>query len=88
MIEIDSDLCKGCGLCTVACPRNLIELRQRDGFSEHLLAVIREEDKCAACALCAAMCPDIAICVYGVTKNNYTLELSRAFWVVKNRVGE
>ncbi|MEZ4483467.1 MAG: 4Fe-4S binding protein [Syntrophotaleaceae bacterium] len=86
MIEIDKDLCKGCGLCTVACPRNLIELRQREGFAEQPLATIREEDKCPGCAMCAAMCPDIAICVYSATKNSCTLELTRAFWVVKDRV--
>lgn len=88
MIEIDKERCKGCGLCTAACPRNLIELRKREGFTEEALAVIREEDKCTGCALCASMCPDIAICVYGATKNKYTLELSRDFWVVKNRVGK
>jgi 2-oxoglutarate ferredoxin oxidoreductase subunit delta len=86
MIEIDKDLCKGCGLCTVACPRKLIELREREGFAEDPLAVIRDQDKCAGCAMCAAMCPDVAICVCGATKNNYTLERSRAFSVVKTRI--
>ena len=88
MIEIDKNLCKGCGLCVAACPRNLIVLRRQEGVTEFPLATIQETDKCAGCAMCASMCPDIAICVYGVTKNNYTLERSRAFWVVKNKIKE
>ncbi len=88
MIEIDKDLCKGCGLCVAACPRNLIVLRRQEGFTEFPLAAILETDKCAGCAMCATMCPDIAICVYGATKNNYTLERSRAFSVVKKKIRE
>jgi 2-oxoglutarate ferredoxin oxidoreductase subunit delta len=65
-IIIDEALCKGCGLCTLACPLKLIEMStelNRHGF---LPAVISAENlaRCSGCALCAQMCPDVAITVF------------------------
>ncbi|PLX84734.1 MAG: tungsten formylmethanofuran dehydrogenase [Desulfuromonas sp.] len=65
-IVIDEMRCKGCALCTIACPRGLIRLSEHINKQGFLPAVISEEDlaKCTSCALCAQMCPDVAICVF------------------------
>jgi len=67
-IEIDETRCKGCGLCTVACPRMLLKLGEETHENGYVHAVITAEDqeKCVGCAMCAGMCPAIAIDVYSI----------------------
>jgi 2-oxoglutarate ferredoxin oxidoreductase subunit delta len=58
------DLCKGCRLCTTACPKGIVaidaETLNSKGFHP---ATVRREDmgKCIGCAFCATICPDCAI---------------------------
>ena len=62
-IVIDSDRCKGCGLCIEACPRGNIVISKTPIKSGYFPA----EDcgaECTGCALCAVICPDAAIEVY------------------------
>lgn len=62
-IEIDEIRCKGCGLCTIACPHKLIQLSDRINLLGYSPAVVTQ-GKCTGCALCAEMCPDVAIAVF------------------------
>ena len=61
-VTIDADVCKGCALCTTACPKKIIVISadtlNKKGF---LPAVITDESLCIGCAMCALMCPDCAI---------------------------
>jgi len=61
-ITIDHLLCKGCGLCTLVCPKKIVSLDKNvinnKGYNP---AVITEMEQCIACAMCAIMCPDSAI---------------------------
>jgi 2-oxoglutarate ferredoxin oxidoreductase subunit delta len=70
-LVIDESRCKGCGLCTVACPRNLIALSQQINRQGFLPVVISPEnlEKCTSCAMCARVCPDVAIAVYRPVKS-------------------
>jgi 2-oxoglutarate ferredoxin oxidoreductase subunit delta len=70
-LVIDESRCKGCGLCTVACPRNLIALSQKINRQGFLPVVISPEnlEKCTSCAMCARVCPDVAIAVYRPVKS-------------------
>jgi 2-oxoglutarate ferredoxin oxidoreductase subunit delta len=63
-IIINEDRCKGCGLCTIACPQKLVTLKDTPNSMGYTVAVFSGPEKCTGCALCAEMCPDVAIMVY------------------------
>ena len=63
-IEINESRCKGCGLCTLACPRKLVSLSDTPNPMGYTIAVFSDQSKCTGCALCAEMCPDVAIMVF------------------------
>jgi 2-oxoglutarate ferredoxin oxidoreductase subunit delta len=78
-IEIDRSRCKGCGLCTRACPRMLLDLDVPEDESLQPTAVLLCQEKCVGCAQCAEMCPDLAISVFSRQKNEFTGRSSIAF---------
>lgn len=63
-VTVDSNFCKGCGLCFDVCPKNLLKAGSQVNAKGYYFAVQTDEDKCTACRLCAIMCPDGAITVY------------------------
>lgn len=78
-IAIREDRCKGCGLCTIACPYELVRISDR--FSEkgyRPAAYVDPEGKCIGCANCAMMCPDVAIIVYHTRRDRSAVEPGRA----------
>lgn len=64
-IVVDKERCKGCNLCAVACPLNIIRLTQKTvnkkgyPYAEQLA-----EGMCTGCTCCAIVCPDGCISVY------------------------
>lgn len=78
-VEIIESRCKGCGLCTVACPRMLLKLGDEKNENGYAFVVITEKEKCVGCALCAAMCPAVAINVYSRQRNEFTGKMNRTF---------
>ena len=65
-IEINENHCKGCSLCTIACPQNVIAMAtDRANAKGYYPAVLVDpEGKCTGCAICAVACPDVCITVY------------------------
>jgi len=63
-IKIDEQRCKGCALCTIACPQKLLVLSDKINNQGYTTACMIGVDKCTGCALCAEMCPDVAISVF------------------------
>ena len=63
-VTVNSDICKGCGLCVCACPKNIMVLaRDKMNAKGYHPAQLADDGKCASCAFCAIMCPDAAITV-------------------------
>lgn len=70
-VVIDETRCKGCALCTIACPHGVLQLRRtinRQGFLP-VEMIPGRQDQCTSCALCAQMCPDLAITVFREKKS-------------------
>ncbi len=57
-----TDLCKGCGLCVDACPKNVLRISpdKINKKGHHPVEAANEKD-CIGCAFCATMCPDCII---------------------------
>ena len=63
-VTFNTDRCKGCGLCVVACPKGIVSLaHERINAKGYHPAEVLEMDKCIGCASCARMCPDCVITV-------------------------
>ena len=60
-IIIHETRCKGCELCTTACPKKLIVMSKSINASGYHPAEITDQSQCIGCAFCAMMCPDVAI---------------------------
>ena len=66
-VVVDTERCKGCNLCVVACPLDVLALTSKEvnkrgyPFAQTVL-----EDTCIGCASCATVCPDGCISVYKV----------------------
>lgn len=63
-ISINELRCKGCGLCTIACPKKLVSMSETPNSLGFTLAIFSDTGKCTGCSLCAEMCPDVAISVF------------------------
>lgn len=63
IIVIDSQRCKGCGLCIWVCPKDHIRLSETEDVRGIRIACSNEKG-CTGCTFCALVCPDLAIKVY------------------------
>ena len=52
---INRDWCKGCGICVELCPKQVLELDDKEKVTP------ARPDDCIACKLCEIRCPDLAI---------------------------
>lgn len=64
-IIVDRERCKGCNLCVVACPLDLLTLTPKAVNKKgYHYAEQNNEDLCNGCTSCAIVCPDGCITVY------------------------
>ena len=64
-IVVNTERCKGCGLCADACPKDVIALAAKkvNVHGYPFVEAVRPDD-CIGCASCAIVCPDGCITVY------------------------
>ncbi|MCL2592315.1 MAG: 4Fe-4S dicluster domain-containing protein [Defluviitaleaceae bacterium] len=60
-LVIKEELCKGCSLCVVACPKKILELSPQINKKGYNPVTCKDLDACISCAFCATICPDIVI---------------------------
>ena len=84
IIEVNKDLCIGCGLCKNDCPANNITIKDKK-------SVIKNQD-CIKCGHCSAICPTAAITLTGfddepieIIKNETTLDSNELLMAIKSR---
>ncbi|NMB25151.1 MAG: 4Fe-4S binding protein [Firmicutes bacterium] len=63
-VEVEPELCKGCGLCVTFCPRKVLELAEEVNSKGYRIVSQVHPDRCTGCTICAQMCPDIALTVW------------------------
>lgn len=75
---IKVDQCKGCALCTIACPQGIIEIDEtRLNAKGYQPALVRDMDACIGCGNCALMCPDCVITVERFSKQRGAVAWAR-----------
>jgi 2-oxoglutarate ferredoxin oxidoreductase subunit delta len=62
-IDVDTFLCKGCGVCVEMCPRKVFEWSKELSEKGVHYPVPVNAEKCVKCKLCELLCPDFAIAV-------------------------
>ena len=63
-VVVESEICKGCGICVVVCPQKNLRLADglnRNGYHPAEFHYHGEKGDCTACGLCYWACPDFAI---------------------------
>jgi len=63
-IVVDEEHCKGCNLCVVACPCDVLALNDEVNSKGYHYCYMKNPDACIGCASCGLVCPDSVITVY------------------------
>lgn len=65
-VVVENELCKGCNLCVVACPQNVLALHKEVNSKGYHYSYMANPEACTGCTNCAMVCPDSCITVYRV----------------------
>lgn len=60
---IEEIICKGCGVCVNACPKNILAISSRRNEKGVNIVEVIDQEKCIECKICEDTCPDLAIWV-------------------------
>ena len=64
-VVINVERCKGCDLCVVTCPSNVLELQPKEVNNKgYHYVYMKNKDACTGCANCGYICPDGCLTVY------------------------
>lgn len=66
--QIDSEICKGCGLCVDVCPKKVLELTTEVNPKGYFPVHQARPEDCVFCTTCCIMCPDVAITITKVSE--------------------
>ncbi|MBC8005311.1 MAG: 4Fe-4S binding protein [Verrucomicrobia bacterium] len=65
-VVVDNEECKGCGLCVVACPQDVLAQNKQVNSRGYHYSFMKVPEACIGCSNCATVCPDTCITVYRV----------------------
>ena len=65
-VVIEKEVCKGCNLCVVACPQDVLALHKEVNSKGYHYSHMANPEACTGCTNCSAVCPDSCITVYRV----------------------
>ncbi len=71
-IIINTERCKGCGLCIMVCPKNSIITSKKSNKNGFFPAESDNTD-CTGCGSCAIICPEAIIEVFNNQSNIETI---------------
>lgn len=63
-VVIDQAHCKGCELCVLFCPQQVLALDHETLNSKGYHPAKLIADNCTGCGVCPIICPDVCITVY------------------------
>lgn len=63
-VVVNTERCKGCELCVVACPSNVLAMSQNANTKGYNYVYMANEDACVGCAACGRVCPDGCLTIY------------------------
>jgi len=63
-VEVDSERCKGCGLCIEACPQEVLGFAGKFNSDGYEYVEMNDAPACIGCGFCGISCPDVALTVY------------------------
>jgi len=76
-VKVDSERCKGCGLCVASCPHGVLGMSAELNRKGMHYAAVQRGDACTGCRQCADMCPDTAIAIDRLAADDAGEGLSR-----------
>jgi len=63
-VEVENEVCKGCELCVVACPKDCLVMGENVNKKGYHYVVFNDIENCVGCADCAVVCPDAVLTVF------------------------
>ncbi|MCK5849710.1 MAG: 4Fe-4S dicluster domain-containing protein [Kiritimatiellae bacterium] len=61
-LELNTELCKNCGLCIAWCPKNVLAVvKDKINSKGYPYVEAVSPDECIGCCNCTAVCPDCVI---------------------------
>lgn len=69
-VLVETELCKGCELCIVACPQECMGLSDTLNKKGYRFVTLTDHEKCTGCENCALVCPDAVLTVFREPKKS------------------
>lgn len=64
-VVVNTERCKGCDLCVVACPHDVLRMHPREvNIRGYHYVYMENPDNCNGCSNCGLVCPDGVLTVY------------------------
>ena len=64
-VVVNVERCKGCNLCVVACPSDVLALNLKEVNNKgYNYVYVKNPDSCIGCASCGYVCPDGCLSIY------------------------